>query len=91
MHIKTKQNKTENSRLLAGHCHVKEENDYSLIWLDFILTSGQLQNREEIREKYFLRTLNLDLGTVVFIQNNFNAVISKLQKILSDIELLKQS
>ena len=40
MHIKTKQNKTENSRLLAGHCHVKEENDYSLIWLDFILTSG---------------------------------------------------
>ena len=58
---------------------------------NFILTSGQLQNREEIREKYFLRTLNLDLGTVVFIQNNFNAVISKLQKILSDIELLKQS
>ena len=36
MHIK----KTENSKVLAGPCQVKEENDYSLNWLDFILTSG---------------------------------------------------
>ena len=58
---------------------------------NFVLTMGQLQNKEEIREKYFLRIeqLNLDLGAVAFIQNNFNAVILKLQKILSEIGIVE--
>ena len=36
MHIE----KAENSKVLAAPCQVQEENDYSLNWLDFILTSG---------------------------------------------------
>ena len=36
MHIK----KTENYKVLACHWHIKEENDCSLTWLDFILASG---------------------------------------------------
>lgn len=41
-HQKTKQNKTKLRipDFLAGHCHVKEENDYSLIWLDLFKSSG---------------------------------------------------
>ena len=43
---------------------------------NFILTTGQLKNREEIGEKYFLKTQlpNLDLDVLIFFQNNFNTI-----------------
>lgn len=50
---------------------------------NFILTTGQLKNREEIGEKYFLKTQqpNLDLDVLIFFQNNFNTIChSELQK-----------